>query len=49
MTHAEKLEAAKAYLGERYVCHPANWIKKLAVPLADTYKLPNKILRRKRK
>ena len=48
MTHAEKLEAAKAYLGARYVCHPTNWIKKFAHPLPDTYQLPNKVLRKKK-
>ena len=28
MTHAEKLAAAIAYLGKRYVCHPANFVPK---------------------
>jgi hypothetical protein len=47
MTHAEKLAAAIQWLGERYVCHPVNRVKKLATPLPEVFTWRSKALKRR--
>lgn len=36
-TLPKKLEAAKAWLGKKYTCHPVNRVKKLAEPLPENF------------
>lgn len=46
-SHAEKLEAAKDWLGQKWVCHPVNRVKKLKDPI-EPYVWKPKILRGKK-
>lgn len=46
-SHAEKLEAAKDWLGPKYVLHPQNYVKKLKEPI-EPYVWKPKILRGKK-
>ena len=47
-SHAEKLEAAKEWLGQKWVCHPVNRVKKLKEPI-EPYMWRPKVLKEGKK
>jgi len=47
-SHAEKLEAAKEWLGQKWVCHPVNRVKKLKEPLPEVFTWKPTVLRGKK-
>lgn len=47
-SHAEKLEAAKEWLGQKWVGHPVNRVAKLKEPLPEVFTWRPKVLRGKK-
>lgn len=44
--HRAKLEAAKEWMGKRYVLHPANRVRKLKEPLPEVFQWKPRVLRK---
>jgi hypothetical protein len=47
-SHIEKLEQAKDWLGQKWVCHPVNRVKKLKEPLPEQFVWKPTVLRGKK-